>query len=206
MNSIDTVEAEGIKKTVLLSSSANARTIATPALISGRENSVEPENDKFKKQHVPVSRAFRGQISVALLKPCFCCDAGQPAGSMVLYFSGENSSPNKMIIVADGDIVLNSVIKGNQPIPMGMNPYTYGTQREFPFANKDFLQNCLEYLVNQDDLGEAKSKDYVVRLLDSRKTADEKTTWQVINILVPVILVLIFAFIYQWIRKRRYTK
>lgn len=111
-----------------------------------------------------------------------------------------------MIVVADGDIVLNSVIKGNQPISMGMNPYTYGTQREFPFANKEFLKAGLEYLINENDLSEAKSKDYVVRLLDSKKTAEQKTMWQLVNIVIPVVLVLCFAFIFLWIRKRKYTK
>ena len=93
-----------------------------------------------------------------------------------------------MIIVGDGDIVLNSVVKGNQPIAMGMNPFTFGTQREFPFANREFLQNCLEYLVNEDDLSDAKAKDYVVRLLDTKKVNESKNFWQAINIGLPVLM------------------
>ena len=89
---------------------------------------------------------------------------------------------------------------------MGMNPYTYGTQREFPFANKDFVQNCIEYLVNENNLSEAKGKDYVVRLLDSKKVEAQKSFWQVINIAGPVVLVIIFALIFQWFRKRKYSK
>ena len=112
---------------------------------------------------------------------------------------------NKIIVVADGDIVLNAVVKANQPIPMGMNQYTYGTQKEFPFANKDFLQNCLEFLINENGLSEAKSKDYVMRLLDSKKVREEKTLWQIINIVAPILLVILFALIFQWWRKRKYA-
>jgi ABC-type uncharacterized transport system involved in gliding motility auxiliary subunit len=89
---------------------------------------------------------------------------------------------------------------------MGMNPYTYGTQRAFPFANKDFVQNCLEYLINENGLSEAKAKDYVVRLLDTKKVNEQKTMWQVINIAVPVLLVILFALVFQWIRRKKYSK
>ena len=89
---------------------------------------------------------------------------------------------------------------------MGMNPYTYGSQQEFAFANKDFLQNCLDYLINSSSLSEAKAKDYTLRLLDKKKVEAQKITWQLINIVVPVVLVLLFAFVFQFIRKRKYTR
>jgi len=69
----------------------------------------------------------------------------------------------------------------------------------------DFLQNCLDYLINPSGLSEAKAKDYTLRLLDKNKVEKEKTTWQLINIVVPVLLVFLFAVIYQFIRKRKYT-
>jgi ABC-type uncharacterized transport system involved in gliding motility auxiliary subunit len=97
------------------------------------------------------------------------------------------------------------VSKGNQPLSMGMNPFTYGSQREFPFANKAFLENCMEYVLNENGLSEAKSKEYVVRLLDTKKVDESKTFWQYINIILPVILMLIFAVVFQWVRKRKYT-
>jgi ABC-2 type transport system permease protein len=113
-------------------------------------------------------------------------------------------SDNKIIIVSDGDIVLNSFVK-QDPIGMGMNPFTYGSQKQFQVANRDFLQNCLSYLINQNGLAEAKAKDYSQRLLDSKKVTAQKTTWQVLNIVVPVLAVILFALIYQWWRRRRYA-
>ena len=110
-----------------------------------------------------------------------------------------------MIIVGDGDMVLNNVVKGN-PVPMGMNQYTYGTQREFPFANKEFLQNCLAYLVNENGLTEAKAMDYTPLLLDSKKAKEQRSFWQIVNLAAPVAAVLLFAFVFQWLRKRKYNK
>lgn len=203
VNSIDTVGAEGIKKTILLSSSPNARTIATPALISVLENVHEPEHEKFKRSGIPVAvllegkfqSLFKNRLSQAMT------DSLQQYGAT---FLPQCSTDNKIIVVADGDMVLNSV-KGNGPIPMGMNPYTYGSQQEFAFANKDFLQNCLDYLINASNLSQAKAKDYTLRLLDKKKVEAQKTTWTMVNIFVPVLLIILFALLYQFIRRRKYT-
>ena len=205
VNSVDTVEAEGIKKTIVLSSSANSRTIATPALISVKENSDAPENEKFKKANIPVGVLLEGKFQSLFSNRLSQAmnDSLQKYGHT---FMPRCISDNKMIVVGDGDVVLNSVIKGNQPIPMGMNPYTYGSQREFAFANRDFLQNCLDYLLNPSGLSEAKAKDYTLRLLDKKKVDSERTNWQLINIAVPVLLVILFAFGYQFLRRRKYTR
>lgn len=203
VNSMDTVEAEGITKTVLLSSSANARTIGSPAIISGAENVKAPEDEKFKKANIPVALLLEGKF-----RSVFANRLSQAMkdslGNFQLSFLPQCISNNKMIIASDGDLVLNSVVKGN-PIPMGMNPYTYGTQREFPFANKEFLQNCLDYLVNDNGLNEAKAKDYTPRLLDTKKVAEQKLFWQVINIGLPILIVFLFAVVFQFIRKRKYA-
>ncbi len=203
VNSIDTIEVKGIKKTILLSSSANSKTIATPALISGTQNVNEPESDKFKRANIPVAVLLEGKFS-SLFKNRLSQamnDSLQKSGAMYIP---ESIVENKIIIVADGDMVLNSVSK-NEPLPMGVNPLTVGSQYQYQFANKDFLQNCLNYLLNSSGLSEAKAKDYTLRLLDSKKVTAQKSTWQIINTLGPVILVLLFAFVFQFIRRRKYT-
>lgn len=204
VNSIDTVEAEGIKKTILLSTSSNSRTIATPALISVKENVDAPENEKFKKANVPVAVLLEGKFQ-SLFSNRLSQAMNDTLQKYNSVFLQQCINDNKMIVVADGDIVLNSVVKGNQSIPMGMNPFTFGSQREFAFANKDFLQNCLDYLINTSGLSEAKAKDYTLRLLDKKKVDEQKTIWQFVNIAVPVLLVFLFAVIYQFLRKRKYT-
>ena len=89
---------------------------------------------------------------------------------------------------------------------MGMNRYTTGTQYQYEFANKDFLQNCLDYLINPSGLSEAKGKSYTLRLLDKKKTEDQKSIWQLINIVAPILLICLFGVCYQWWRKKKYTK
>ena len=204
VNSIDTIEADGIKKTILLSSSPNSRTIATPAVISGRENVNAAEDAKFKKANIPVAVLLEGKFQ-SLYNNRLSQAMNDSLQQYGLTFKPQAFADGKIIIVADGDIVLNAADKDG-PLPMGINRYTAGTQYEYQFANKAFLQNCLDYLINPSGLSEAKAKDYTLRLLDTKKIEAEKTTWQLINIAVPVVLVFLFAIIYQWWRKRKYTK
>lgn len=204
MNSVDTVEADGIKKTIILSSSANSRTISTPALISGKENSIEPQSEKFKKQDIPLAVLLEGKFSSLYANRATQAmrDSLQKTGK---GFLRQGIKDAKVLVVGDGDIVLNSAVRG-EPIPMGMNPYTYGSQREFPFANKAFLENILGYMINADGLSEAKDKDIQLRLLDPKRKEEEKAKWQIINIALPIIVIILFAILFNWLRKRKYSK
>jgi len=203
VNSIDTVKSDGVFKTILLTSSENARTIATPALISGEENRNAPEDAQFKKKDVITAVLLEGKFKSLYANriPQNVMDSLSAYGSP---FQPVSVADNKMIVVSDGDIVLNGVTQA-EPLPMGVNPYTLETQYQYQFANRDFLQNCLDYLINVSGLTEAKSKDYTLRLLDTKKIQEQRTTWQLINILAPVILVFIFGFIYQFWRRRKYS-
>ena len=203
VNSIDTVKSDDVHKTILLSSSPNARTIATPALISGEENRNAPQDDQFKKKNVIAGVLLDGKFKslYANRLPLNIMDTLQRYGTP---FQTSSITDNKMIIVSDGDIVLNGVSRG-QPLPMGVNAYTVETQYQYPFANRDFLQNCLDYLINNSGLAEAKSKDYTLRLLDTKKISDERTKWQLIDILLPILLIFIFGFMYQFWRRKKYS-
>lgn len=204
VNSIDTVSAPGIKKTILLSSSPNSRTIETPALISGAENRNAPVDAAYNRKDIIAGVLLEGKFT-SLYKNRI---GGAEMDSLNFYgtpFLNQNINDNKMIIVSDGDIALNGGYKG-QPIPMGVNSYTVGTQYEYQFANRQFVENCLEYLINNAGLTEAKSKDYKLRLLDPKKTSDQRGFWEMLNLLLPVFLMIIFGLIYQWWRKRKYTR
>ncbi|MGZ3837690.1 MAG: gliding motility-associated ABC transporter substrate-binding protein GldG [Flavisolibacter sp.] len=202
VNSIDTVEAAGIRKTFLLQSSANARTISTPALISPNENRNAPEDALFRTKDIPAAvllegkfrSFFRGRISRDQR------DSLAATGG----FRDASTEGNKMIIVADGDIVLNDVSAKQGPLSMGMNLYTVGSSYEYPFANRDFLLNCLEYLTSKSNIIATRNKEIVLRLLDNKKVEAEKTKWQFINIALPILLVVLFGFLYQQIRRQRF--
>ena len=211
VNSIDTIQVAGVRKTILLASSPNSRIIKTPALISLNENKNVPEDEKFKQKDIPVAVLMEGKFT-SLYKNRISQAQHDSLAAHGVDFSNE-SSDNKMIVVSDGDIVLNEAMPEVGYLPMGWNKYTYREYQQqteygkmfIPVANREFLLNCVEYLVNNPAIMETRNKDIVLRLLDSTKVKEQRTTWQFINIALPVLLVILFGFIYQQVRKRKYA-
>jgi ABC-2 type transport system permease protein len=216
VNSIDTIRVAGIEKTILLASSPNSRTISTPALISLNENKNAPEDEKFKRNAIPVAVLLQGKFT-SLYKNRTSQAQKDSLAAYGLQFKSEAAGNNKIIVVADGDIVLNDFLPAPDsnpvPLPMGWNKYTYREaekQSEYgklfiPVANREFLLSCMEYMVNTSAIMETRNKDIVLRLLDSKKINAQKSTWQFINIALPVLLVILAGFIYQQLRKRKYA-
>ena len=168
------------------------------------ENRNAPEDEAYKKQNIPAAVLLEGKFSSLYKNRISQAILDTMTLNMAPLFCHNLSMDNKMIVVADGDIVLNGVLQG-QPLPMGVNPYTVETQYQYQFANKQFVENCIEYLVNDAGLSEARAKDYTLRLLDPKKVANQKTMWQIINIALPVLLIILFGITYQWWRRRKYS-
>lgn len=203
VNSMDTVQAEGIHQTVLLNSSPNSRTIGTPALISGTENRNAPVDEDFRQNDIMAGVLLEGKFT-SLYNNRISRETMDSLLARGTPYVAENIQPNKMIIISDGDIPLNQTYQ-SQPLPMGVNQYTVGTQYEYQFANREFVANSIEYLVNEGGLMEAKAKDYQLRLLDPKKTEAQRGKWQILNLALPLVFIVLFGLIYQWWRKRRYS-
>lgn len=206
-NSIDTIKTSGVNKTVLLSTSANARSLNTPAIVSFNSLKTEEDMKTFTQKNIPVAVLLEGKFTSLYANRFSAVVADSQSQNtfrpgMARVYNGPflaSSSSNKMIVISDADLVANVVTQNEGPKPMGFNQFT---QRQY--ANKDFFLNCVEYLVNPSGILEARSKDLTLRLLDPKKVEESKTTWQFINIGIPVILILIFGFIYQALRRKKY--
>jgi gliding-associated putative ABC transporter substrate-binding component GldG len=203
VNSIDTIEKAGVRKTFLLQSSANSRVISTPALISPNENRNAPEDVLFRKKDIPAAVLLEGTFTSFYKNRIGKTDLD----SLARYggFKEISNNEGKIIVVSDGDIVLNDVSPKNGPLPMGMNLFTAGSQYQYQFANRDFLLNCLEYLTSKTNIIQTRNKEIVLRLLDTHKVNEERTKWQLINIVLPIGLIILFGLAYQQVRRYRFT-
>jgi gliding-associated putative ABC transporter substrate-binding component GldG len=204
VNSLDTIATPGVHKTVLLSTSADSRTISTPALISLNENKNLPKDIRYNKSDIPVAMLLEGKFTSLYRNRASRSQLDSLAASGQ-NFMPDGNGQSKIIVVADGDILLNDISPKEGPLPMGLNLYTVGSQFEYQFANREFLLNCLEFLINKAGIIETRNKDIVLRLLDGQKVKEQKTTWQFINIALPVLLVIVFGWLYQQLRKRKYA-
>jgi ABC-type uncharacterized transport system involved in gliding motility auxiliary subunit len=112
-----------------------------------------------------------------------------------------SAAPNSMIVIADGDILLNPVSQEDGPLAMGMNNYTRQS-----FANRDFISNCLFYLTGGAAVLEARGKEYRLRVLDKEALEKNKGFWQAFALLAPMLFPLLLMGYTGWVRKRKYAR
>lgn len=197
VSTIDTVNNE-IKKTVLLCSSRRCKSAFTPWQVDFRILKNKPDEKGFNKSFLPVAVLLEGSFTSVFNNRL------QPEFERILHDSLKQtfvnkSVPTRMIVISDGDMAENDYNAQGRPYTLGYFKYT----QEF-FANKNFLLNCIDYLTQRQDRILTRAKDIKLRLLDGEKVKAQKLRWQLINIAVPLLVIILFGIIYTFIRIRRY--
>lgn len=199
-SSIDTLKTKGkVKKTVLLRSSEYSRKQMTPTRLNFEILRYKPNPDKFGMSGIPQALLLEGQFTSLF--------ENQVTPEMLSTFEEvgvdfkDHVEDGKMIVVADGDVVKNLVGPNEKPEPLGRNKW-----EKFVFpGNSDFVLNAVEYLMDDTGLLQARSKDLKLRLLDKVRSQQERLYWQLLNILGPLLLLLLFGLIFNFIRKKKYA-
>jgi ABC-2 type transport system permease protein len=198
-SSIDTVSASGVKKTILLTTDTSSRKLSSPAMVSIQKDIMEVDIRQFNKSYVPIAVLLEGIFS-----SLYTNRITQQVKDSLRLKSGKSfaaASPvTKQIVVSDADIVTNYVSQSNGSLPMGMIPF-----EDYRFANREFLLNCVDYLVSNSSIFESRNKEFSLRLLDKAKVESDRNKWQVLNIGLPVVVVLLAGLLLQWLRKRKYA-
>ncbi|MFK7000517.1 gliding motility-associated ABC transporter substrate-binding protein GldG [Flavobacterium oreochromis] len=190
-NPIDTLK-NNIKKTILLKSSPYSRTIGTPV-----EVNLEMVNEKpIAKEYVP------GNFPVAVLLEGKFHSVFE---NRVLAFKSTDfknvGKETKMIIISDGDIMKNQLDKNGQPMELGFDKWTNQL-----YANKEFLMNCVNFLLDDNGLINIRSKEVDLPLLDKEKVYEEYTYIQFITVGAPLIILALFGLIFNYLRKRKFAR
>ena len=199
-NYIDTVGLDTeIKKTVLLSTSRNSRTLSPPLIISLKEAELTPDEKDFNRSALPVAVLLEG-VFPSVFRNRTVSNLTDDKNFKIR----SESRKTKLIVIADADIIRNEVRRAGieeTPLPLGQDKYT-GQM----FGNRDFLINCLNYLVDDNGIMGLRSRELKLRLLNIMKVKSEKSEWQIINVLGPVLLVILTGLLYTYFRRRNYTK
>ncbi len=196
-SSIDTVE-NNIEKTVLLHSSAYSRTTPAPVRVSLSMLRSRLDEKYFDNPNKAVAVLLEGEFE-SLYKGRLTSDFLQGFKNELNRDYKDKSPSTKMIVVSDADIMLNAVSTKNGPMPWG---YYQFTQQHF--ANPQFILNCIDYLVDENNILAARSKDIKLRVLDLKRTKQQKLKWQIINVVVPILLILVAGAFYRFMRRRKY--
>lgn len=194
VSSIDTVKAEGVTKTPLLLTSEYSRKLSAPVNVNINELRSDLTTHKFTQHFIPVGYLLEGTFT-SLYKNRFAPDSS----------SAENFLPESkrtsLIVVADGDLARNETDpRTGQPLPLGLDPYT-----NYTFANGDLLMNMVAYLVDENGLIRARNKEIRLRPLDREQIAAEKLKWQLINLVLPLVVLAVFGVVRSYFRKRKFA-
>lgn len=197
-SSIDTLP-NPIKKTILLSTSPLSEILGLPTEID--LNREIPANLKIINEGPEPGEFSDGEIPLAvLLEGVF----SSVFATRVKPFNNPNnlikSPETKMIVISDGDVIKNQMDRG-RPVELGFDKWTNSY-----YGNKDFLLNSVNYLLDDTGLINIRSKEIAIPFLDPQRTAEKRGTWQVLNLLLPLGLLAVFGFLFQYYRKRKYVR
>jgi ABC-2 type transport system permease protein len=188
-NQIDTLN-NNIKKTALLTSSLLTQKVGTPTIIELQSIALEPREENYKSGQQLFAVLLEGNFKSAYKNRI------QPFKTPLFK---ENANNNKMIVIADGDVGKNQLLKG-KPTDLAKDKWTNET-----FGNKDFLLNAVNYLLDDTGLMQLRNKSLKIRMLDKQKAFKERTYWQFLNVVLPLLLLFLFGVIFNYLRKRKYA-
>jgi len=203
VSSIDTIRTAGVSKTIILSSSARSRLAFHPVNVNLGLTQLPMTDAFFNKKNIPVAVLLEGEFNSVFrnrLSEQFITQTYRD--SLGLEFR-ETSIPTKMIVISDADMIRNEVAsQGGEYRPLPLGYYRYGSG--YTFANKDFILNCIDYLTDQQGLIVTRNKEFKIRPLDREKVKTQRVKWQMVNLLLPIGVVLVFGLVFMAVRRRKF--
>ncbi|MCB0657667.1 MAG: gliding motility-associated ABC transporter substrate-binding protein GldG [Saprospiraceae bacterium] len=198
-STLDTIRTKtSVQKTILLQSGPYSKFMNTPLRLSFESLRQPTPPEAFNDPNQTLGVLLEGVF------PSFFENRVKPEMEAGLESIGEafrtESVPTKMVIVGDGDIIRNQMRNQSQYYPLGYNR----DENQVYEGNQNFIQNTIDYLLDEDGLIEARTKEVKLRLLNSAKVEKERGKWQLINVVLPLLILIIFGLVYHWWRRRRY--
>ena len=189
-NPMDTIKSS-TQKTILLQTAPLTKLEGTP-----REISLDMVNDQLD----PKTFNKGPQTLAVLLEGTFTSAYNNRVKPVTINNPKNSSIPTKMVVISDGDVIKNEV--GRLGVEeLGFDKYTGQT-----FGNKEFLINVANYLLDDTGLINIRSKEIAVAFLNPEKITEEKTKWQLLNLLLPLVLLGLFGLTFNYLRKKKYAK
>lgn len=194
-STLDTIAVKGIRKTPLFYTSDFSRIIPSPVRLSFNDARLEPKPEVYNRKKLPLAWLLEGSFTSLYTNRL-------AKETMDTFKFKEVDKPGKLLVVSDGDFVRNDIdFATRTTLPLG-----YDRAMRFQFANKDFVMNAVSYMLDEDGLILAKSKEIQLRPLDKVKVKAQKTRWQVVNLASPPIVIALFGMFWSWQRKRKYGR
>lgn len=190
-----------IRRTTLLHTSDRSRRKRLPAPIDLDAQKYSLDMERFDEQNLPLAYLLEGRF------PSAYANRLTRANEAILKENGMDfkaeSVPTRMIVVADGDVMRNAQGRSEREpyLPLGLNRF-----EKFQYANKAFMLNAIEYLLDPDGVIGSRGKEVKLRLLDQEQALAEANYWRALNIGLPLLLLAVFGLVFNYFRRRRYAR
>lgn len=195
VSTLDTVKADGVIKTPLVFSSDYTRKSDAPVRVAFEDMSQEPDIERFNLKNLPLVYLLEGSFT-SYFKNRFL-----PEGFDKESFL-ESGDQGRILVAGDGDLVKSHLdMASGDPLPLGEDPFA-----ESMMANRDFIQNAVNYLMAPEGIISSRTKQYQIRPLNEIKIREEKTFWYLLNILAPVGLIILFGSLKVYGRRKKFER
>jgi ABC-2 type transport system permease protein len=199
VSSVDTLSGNpDVEKSMILSTSPYARTVQSPSTVSLQNIDNPPARELFNESFIPVGVLLEGRFT-SVFKNRMTETLDIPVAVV-----NDESIPTKMIVIADGRLIANNVDYSASPPRIQALGYDRVSGRTF--GNKEFLMNAIYYLNDDRGVMQLRNRNQKMRLLDKVKLREEKGFWQLLNVVVPLLLVGLFGVIYNILGRYRYSR
>jgi ABC-2 type transport system permease protein len=195
VSSVDTLPGSNPEKNVILTTSPYARRVKSPSTVSLNNIDNPPARELFNQQFIPVGVLLEGTFT-SVFKNRMTEAFGISRQEVV-----EESQYTSMVVIADGGIIVNQVDYSVNP--PGIRELGYDRVSGRTFGNKEFLLNVVSYLNDDRGIMHLRNRTQKLRLLDKVRLREEKSFWQLLNVLLPLALVVIWGILYNVIRRYR---
>lgn len=201
-----TTSAPEIQKIPLLKTSDYTKASSAPVYISLEILNERPNASMFPQKGMTTAYLLNGRFTSLY-------ENRMPASITEAKEIGfkEESVPTSMIVIADGDIIRNQLAqldyakKNNKrvgsPLPLGYDQYTNIT-----YGNKQFIENAMTYLLEGEGLINIRSRELKIRLLDMNKVNGNPMLWQIINVVLPSVIMIMIGIVLAVLRKKKYNR
>jgi ABC-2 type transport system permease protein len=200
VGSMDKIDVDSVKHTVLLTSSPYSRILNNPVRISLSIVDIDPDFGNKNQPNMPVAILLEGKFTSAFK------DRYKPFNEDVVKREigyREEGKHSSMLVISDGDIIKNRVD------PRKGMYYTLGYDRYAGrkiYGNREFLINAINYMLDDKSLISIRSRAITLRKLDEQKILEEGKFWKVFNMTVPVLLLIIIGWATYFFRRKRFAK
>ena len=227
VNEIQFIKSDKLALTPILTSSTNSNKTGLAPLVSlgfpmnfGRNPELvqNPEDEINKICVAGLAEGYFNSHFQNRVVPDFIKKVNASNIPKKYHYKNKSEHEGKVLVVGNGNFIFNHY--DSMPNPRGMGyvymPNQYNdlkmdpelVQRGIPLytGNQEFFQNIVDYMMGDNSVLDIRSRQIEIKKIDKEKIKLYAGYYKMVNVVVPIGLILVLAFILNLIRKNRFAK